>query len=203
MTSSSVPVYESSEPSCVPLMQGRQHNTARPRHNFPILPLLCSKLLISEASYIMDYAMCFSVVYFSGPCTLMGLGAGCWWRRLLLTFTCSWKEPPAPLLLLGSVRIKPKQANGWLRWRDHRHDPHVSQKGLEKTGDTCRWRNLFVSYCTAWVLLSLDIVFCFECYSFENSKVKKDLQAIWSDIFMNWTHTVCFDLKLLFKMKFK
>lgn len=141
MTSGSFPVHESSEPSCVPLMPGRQYNTARPRHNFPILPLLCSKLLISEASYIMDYAMCFSVVYFSGPSTLIGLGAGCWWRRLLLTFTCSWKEPPAPILLLGSVRIKPKQANGRLGlegpppWR-----AHVSQKSLEKTGDTCTRR---------------------------------------------------------------
>lgn len=89
MTSSSVLVHESSEPSCAPLTPGRQHNTARPQHNFTILPLLCFELLISEASYIRHYAMCFSVVYFSGPCTLMGLGAGCWWLRLLLTFTCS------------------------------------------------------------------------------------------------------------------
>ncbi len=92
------------------------------------------QLLISEACYIRSYAMCFSDVYFSGPCSLMGLGAGFWWLRLLLTFTCSWKEPPAPLLLSGSGRNKPKQSNGRLGWRDHRHDAHVSWKIWRKQG---------------------------------------------------------------------
>lgn len=196
MTSSSVPVHESSEPSCVPLMPGRQHNTARPRHNFPILPLLCSKLLISEASYIRYYAMCFSVVYFSGPCTLMGLGAGCWWLRLLLTFTCSWMEPPAPLLLSGSVHIKPKQANGRLGWRDHRYDAHVSQKvwrkqGTRADGETCL--SVTAQHGSSWSwILSAVLFWVF----WKHRTEKQDSQAIWCDMFPIWTHTVCFGLSV-------
>lgn len=131
-----------------------------------------AQLLISAACYISYYAMCFFNVCFSGPCSLMGLGAGFWRLRLLLTFACSWKEPFAPAGGVEQQPIQTAQRSSGLHgpppwwtcglkvWRKHVH---------------------FVSYCTAWVILSVNII-GFVVSGIMFLKSREDLRAIWCDI---------------------
>lgn len=57
--------------------------------------------------------------------------------ELLLTFTCSWKEPPALSCCQCLAVTNPNRLSADWGRRDHCHGGHVSPESLRKTGDTC------------------------------------------------------------------
>ena len=93
--------------------------------------------------------------------------------------------PPAPLLLLGSVCNKPKQANGRLGWRDHCDCAHVSLKFWRKQGTRA----------VCQLLHSLNILFlniiCFVVACITKGRESNDSHAIWLNIFEIWICIVC------------
>lgn len=123
----------------VPLTPSRQHNSLRPLHNFSDSSAPALQLLISVASYIRPYAMCFSDIYFSAPCPLIGPGAGFWWLRLLLTFSCSFmKGAPPPCYRSQATASPDRPTVGWVGGTTGITHTHTRvPKALEKTGCTC------------------------------------------------------------------
>lgn len=107
----------------------------------------------------MQYVFPTSV--FLAPRSLMGLGAGFWWLGLLLTFTCSWKEPSAllPLSRSGPRQTQTVQRSGGSE--GHRCGAHVARQNMKekKKQGTCAVCRLLQSL--AGVAFVFFAILCF------------------------------------------
>lgn len=146
-----------------------------------------------EARYTRYYATCFSGVYFSAPCLLIGLGAG-FFSAAGTAVDIHMLMKGAPLLLSrcrGLAASKPKQANGQGGLEGPLRQIHTCPKNVWLEN---RVHVQFVSYCTAWAswsstvsaLLSRALVLLGK-----RAAKQCDSRTIWCDIFQIWICIVC------------